>query len=133
MRIVPRILRDVQKRDLSITVQGNRVKVPIGISPCAMHKMAHKDGECASAKGSITILETFQMYIDDVYIAAGKHGAIFILSTLSTCSLEEVASAAPETVKWFQLYIYKDRYCIIMYLFKIQNIFNYLYNTFIEY
>lgn len=43
------------------------------------------------------------------YIAAGKHGAIFILSTLSTCSLEEVAAAAPNTIKWFQLYIYKDR------------------------
>lgn len=44
------------------------------------------------------------------YVAAGKYGAVFILSTLSTCSLEEVAAAAPNTVKWFQLYIYKDRY-----------------------
>jgi (S)-2-hydroxy-acid oxidase len=43
------------------------------------------------------------------YLAAGNHGAIFILSTLSTCSLEEVAEKAPDTVKWFQLYIYKDR------------------------
>lgn len=42
-------------------------------------------------------------------IAAGKHGTIFVLSTLSTCSLEEVAAAAPNTIKWFQLYIYKDR------------------------
>ncbi|CAH1710748.1 unnamed protein product [Aphis gossypii] len=91
LRIVPRMLRDVRNRDLSITVQGDRVNVPIGISPCAMHKMAHEDGECASAR------------------AAGKHGTIFILSTLSTCSLEEVATAAPNTVKWFQLYIYKDR------------------------
>lgn len=34
-----------------MTVQGDRIKVPIGISPCAMHKMAHEDGECASARG----------------------------------------------------------------------------------
>jgi len=45
------MLRDVQDRDLSVTIQGDRVKVPIGISPCAMHKMAHDDGECASARG----------------------------------------------------------------------------------
>lgn len=51
LRIVPRMLRDVRNRDLSITVQGDRVNVPIGISPCAMHKMAHEDGECASARG----------------------------------------------------------------------------------
>lgn len=51
------MLRDVQTRDLSLTVQGNLVKVPIGVSPCAMHKMAHRDGECASAKGNITNLE----------------------------------------------------------------------------
>jgi len=51
------MLRDVRNRDLSITVQGDRVNVPIGISPCAMHKMAHEDGECASARGNkLTVL-----------------------------------------------------------------------------
>lgn len=48
------MLRDVRNRDLSIIIQGDRVNVPIGISPCAMHKMAHEDGECASARGNIT-------------------------------------------------------------------------------
>ncbi|XP_050537900.1 2-Hydroxyacid oxidase 1-like [Daktulosphaira vitifoliae] len=91
LRIIPRMLRNVCNRDYSVTVLGNRVRIPIGISPCAMHKMAHEDGECASAK------------------AAGKHGAIFIHATLSTCSIEEVARAAPDTIKWFQLYIYKDK------------------------
>lgn len=52
MRIIPRVLRDVQNRDLSVTVQGVQVKVPIGVSPCAMHKMAHEDGECGSARGT---------------------------------------------------------------------------------
>lgn len=50
------MLRDVRVRDLSVTVQGDKVKVPIGISPCAMHKMAHEDGECASARGNVALL-----------------------------------------------------------------------------
>jgi len=49
------MLRDVRNRDLSVTIQGDRVNVPIGISPCAMHKMAHEDGECASARGNKTL------------------------------------------------------------------------------
>ncbi|XP_050542877.1 2-Hydroxyacid oxidase 1-like isoform X1 [Daktulosphaira vitifoliae] len=91
LRIIPNMLRNVCNRNYNLTILGNQVKIPIGISPCSMHKMAHEDGECASAQ------------------AAGKHGAIFILATLSTCSIEEVALAAPETIKWFQLYIYKDK------------------------
>ncbi|EEB12228.1 Hydroxyacid oxidase, putative [Pediculus humanus corporis] len=90
-RIRPRFLRDVSKRDLSATVLGTKVSMPLGISPTAMQKMAHHLGEVASAK------------------AAGKAGTIFILSTISTSSIEEVAEGAPETEKWFQLYIYKDR------------------------
>lgn len=41
--------------------------------------------------------------------AAGKLGTVFILSTLSTTSIEDVARHAPDTHKWFQLYISKDR------------------------
>lgn len=67
------------------------MKMPIGISPTAMQRMAHPDGECANAR------------------AAEKEGLIFTLSTISTSSIEEVAAAAPNCVKWFQLYIYKDR------------------------
>lgn len=44
------------------------------------------------------------------FTAAGAMGTIFTLSTLSTSSIEEVAAAAPDTIKWFQLYIYNDRY-----------------------
>ncbi|KAK7872582.1 hypothetical protein R5R35_013807 [Gryllus longicercus] len=91
LRIRPRILRDVSQRDLSVTVLGSKVGMPIGVAPTAMQRMAHADGECANAR------------------AAGAEGAIFTLSTLSTSSIEEVAAAAPDTVKWFQLYIYKDR------------------------
>lgn len=55
LRIIPRVLRDVRKRDLSLTVNGDRVKVPIGLSPCAMHKLAHEDGERATARGECDV------------------------------------------------------------------------------
>lgn len=90
-RIRPRFLRDVSKRDTSTTVLGQRVSMPLGVAPTAMQRMAHPDGECANAR------------------AAQAAGTVFILSTISTSSIEEVAEAAPKGVKWFQLYVYKDR------------------------
>lgn len=56
-----------------------------------MQKMAHPEGEVANAR------------------AAGKFGTVFTLSTISTSSIEELEEGAPDTHKWFQLYIYKDR------------------------
>lgn len=91
LRIRPRFMRDVSYRNQSTTVLGTKVAMPIGIAPTAMQRMAHPDGECSNAR------------------AAGAIGCIFILSTLSTSSIEEVGAAATNTIKWFQLYIYKDR------------------------
>ena len=54
-------------------------------------RMAHPEGEVAAAR------------------AAQAAGTVFILSTISTSSIEEVAEAAPHVIKWFQLYIYRDR------------------------
>ncbi|KAL6258061.1 hypothetical protein P5V15_009978 [Pogonomyrmex californicus] len=90
-RIRPRFLRDVSKRDISTTVLGHKVSMPLGVAPTAMQRMAHPEGECANAR------------------AAQTAGTIFILSTISTSSIEEVAEAAPEGIKWFQLYVYTDR------------------------
>ncbi len=56
-----------------------------------MQRMAHPEGECATAR------------------AAQEAGTVFILSTIATSSIEEVAEAAPHAEKWFQLYIYNDR------------------------
>lgn len=42
-------------------------------------------------------------------IAAGKMNTVYTMSTISTSSIEEVAAIAPDTNKWFQLYVYKDR------------------------
>ena len=82
---------DVSSRNMKTSVLGTEISMPIGIAPTAMQKMAHPEGECAAAK------------------AAEKAGTLFIMSTISTSSIEEVAQAAPKALKWFQLYIYKDR------------------------
>ncbi|CAH0769169.1 unnamed protein product [Bemisia tabaci] len=91
LRIRPRVMIDVSVRQLETKILGNRISFPLGIAPTAMQKMAHHDGEIGTAR------------------AAGEMGTIFILSTLSTTSVEDVAAAAPNTIKWLQLYIYKDR------------------------
>ncbi|XP_075167325.1 hydroxyacid oxidase [Haematobia irritans] len=91
LRIRPRCLRDVSCMDTTCEIFGFKLKWPLGIAPTAMQKMAHPDGEGGNAK------------------AAGDIGSVFILSTLSTMSIEDVAKVAPETCKWFQLYVYKDR------------------------
>ncbi|KAL0895619.1 hypothetical protein ABMA27_011710 [Loxostege sticticalis] len=91
LRIRPKCLVGLTGCDLRTTVLGQEVSMPLGISPTAMQRMAHPDGELANAR------------------AAEAEGTIYTLSTISTSSIEEVAEAAPKAVKWFQLYIYKDR------------------------
>ncbi|XP_076284088.1 hydroxyacid oxidase [Lasioglossum baleicum] len=90
-RIRPRFLRDVSNRDLSTTILGEKISMPLGVAPSAMQRMAHPDGELANAR------------------AAEAAGTIYTLSTIATSSIEEVAEAAPKGIKWFQLYIYRDR------------------------
>ncbi|XP_072935898.1 uncharacterized protein Hao [Epargyreus clarus] len=91
LRIRPKCLVGINKCDLGITVLGANITMPVGISPTAMQKMAHPDGELATAR------------------AAQAEGVIYTLSTISTSSIEEIAQAAPHATKWFQLYIYRDR------------------------
>ncbi|KAJ8980292.1 hypothetical protein NQ317_005212 [Molorchus minor] len=90
-KIRPRCLKNVAQRDISTTVLGEKVSVPIGIAPSSLHKIAHPDGECATAR------------------AAQALGVLYTLSTGATCSIEEVAEAAPNGLKWFQIYVYKNR------------------------
>lgn len=76
LRIRPRFLnRDVSKRDLSANFLGNHVSCPIGVAPTAMQKLAHPDGEAGSAR------------------ACEKAGVVFILSTISNTSLEDVTKS----------------------------------------
>lgn len=90
VRLRPRVLVDVSERDLSTTILGQPISMPVLTAPAAFHAMAHPDGECAVAR------------------AAAAAGIINVVSTLSTYSLEEVA-AASTGICWFQLYCYRDR------------------------
>nr|CAD7418106.1 unnamed protein product [Timema poppensis] len=52
LRIRPRVMVDVSRRDCSVTVLGSKVLFPAGISPTSMQRIAHPDGECATAQGT---------------------------------------------------------------------------------
>src|SRR5690348_3551084 len=80
-----RVLVDVSKRSLATTVLGTPVPMPILVAPTAYHKLAHPDGELATAR------------------AASKLGTVLVVSTLATTALDEVAREAT-CPKWFQLY-----------------------------
>jgi lactate 2-monooxygenase len=88
-RIVPRMLRDVSKRDLSVEVLGARLPAPVLLGPVGVQEIIHADADVASAR------------------AAASLGMPFVLSTMSSCTIEEVAQAADkvaESPRWFQLY-----------------------------
>lgn len=87
--LVPNILAGVESVDLSVEVLGQRLEIPYFLSPTAMQRLFHHEGERAIAR------------------VAEKFGTMFGVSTLGTCSIEDLAacSSAP---KLFQLYVHKD-------------------------
>jgi lactate 2-monooxygenase len=85
-RIVPRMLRDVSRRDLSLELLGARLPAPVILGPVGVQGIIHSEAEVASA------------------LAAASLGVPFTLSTVSSCSMEEVAQAAGNALRWFQLY-----------------------------
>ena len=86
----PRVLRDVSNVRLTTRCLGHELRLPFGVAPTAMHALAHPDAERATAA------------------ACKEAGCLFILSNMSTVSMEQVAAAAPQSVKWFQLYLNKN-------------------------
>jgi len=52
LRLLPRVLIDVSKINMETTILGERVSSPICLAPTAMQRMAHADGECATAKAA---------------------------------------------------------------------------------
>jgi 4-hydroxymandelate oxidase len=87
----PRVLAGVASVDLRTTVLGTAVTSPVVIAPTAIQGLAHVDGEVATARGAAT------------------RGALMVLSSLATCSLEEVAEKVPDGARWMQVYILRDR------------------------
>jgi L-lactate dehydrogenase (cytochrome) len=88
--LIPNILASVGEPDLSVNVFGHKIDMPLFLSPTAMQRLYHHDGDKASAR------------------AAEKFGTFYSMSTMATSSIEEISSVS-EGPKLFQLYIHKDQ------------------------
>jgi len=88
--ILPRLLRDVSRRDPGVTVLGRRLPAPVLLAPIGVQGMLHSDAELAVAR------------------AARATGTPMVLSSVSSTPLEAVAAALGDTPRWFQLYWPKD-------------------------
>jgi isopentenyl diphosphate isomerase/L-lactate dehydrogenase-like FMN-dependent dehydrogenase len=85
------VLVDVSEVSTETTVLGTQVALPLLVAPTAFHRLAHPEGELATAR------------------AAAAAGTVMCLSTLSSASPAELAAAAPGAPQWFQLYCSRDR------------------------
>jgi isopentenyl diphosphate isomerase/L-lactate dehydrogenase-like FMN-dependent dehydrogenase len=90
-RLRPRMLVDVGEVSTATELLGTEVSMPVVIAPVAFQRMAHDDGEEGMAK------------------AAAEAGTLMCLSTIATARPSDVARAAPEGHRWFQLYCFRDR------------------------
>jgi 4-hydroxymandelate oxidase len=90
LKLYYRVLAGVGARDMSTTVLGQPISMPILVAPTAFHKLACEAGEIATAR------------------AAKAAGTLLVLSSLSNTAMESVFAQAASP-RWFQLYIYKDR------------------------
>ncbi|WP_405394400.1 lactate 2-monooxygenase [Microbispora hainanensis] len=97
-RIVPRMLRDVRERDLSVTVLGRRLPAPLALAPIGVLSIMHPEAERAAAR------------------AAAATGVPFVLSSASSTPMEDVAAAMDDGERWFQLYWGKDREVTLSFL-----------------
>src|SRR5919197_1643314 len=86
----PRVLVDVSERDQSTTVLGQRIASPLIIAPTGFSGMLWPRGEILGAR------------------AAARKGLVFTMSTMSICSMEQIAQGSPGP-HWFQLYVWRDR------------------------
>ena len=90
-RIVPRMLRDVSQRTLARTVLGNELPAPVLLAPIGVQTLAHAEGELAMAR------------------AAAEVGVPFVASTAASHTIEQIAQAAGELPRWYQLYWPRSR------------------------
>ena len=91
IKLRQRVAVNMENRTTRTTMLGHKVAMPVAIAPTGLTGMQHADGEMLAAK------------------AAKKFGIPFTLSTMSICSIEDVARATDNHPFWFQLYVMKDR------------------------
>lgn len=102
-RVVPRMLRGVADRNLSTEVFGTSHDYPLMITPLGVQGMLHEEGEVATAR------------------ACSELNVPFVLSSLSSRSMEDVADALGDTPKWFQYYWSNDRDVAESFLDRAEN------------
>jgi len=86
----PKVLHEVERVSVGSTVLGQPVAMPFVLAPCGFPRLVHPDGELAGAR------------------AAERAGVPFTLSTMSSCSIEEVRAVSAGRL-WFQVYAWRDR------------------------
>jgi L-lactate dehydrogenase (cytochrome) len=89
IRLRQRVARDLSDRRVASTMLGQNVTMPVALAPVGSTGMQHPDGEILAAR------------------AAAKFGVPYTLSTMSICSIEDVAAQSPDPF-WFQLYVMRD-------------------------
>ncbi|MFF8811390.1 alpha-hydroxy acid oxidase [Streptomyces pactum] len=91
LALLPRVLRGAASRDTAVTLLGDRSRMPVLVAPTAFHRLAHPEGELATAR------------------AAAAAGTVLIASMAATTAIGEITAAArsvrPEAAVWFQLYL----------------------------
>ncbi|TYK49116.1 alpha-hydroxy acid oxidase [Actinomadura decatromicini] len=90
LALLPRVLGGAAKPELGVTLLGDRAAAPVLVAPTAFHRLAHPEGEKATAR------------------AAAAAETIMIVSMASTVAVGDVAAAAPGARLWFQLYVQPD-------------------------
>ena len=91
IKLRQRVAVNMENRSTASTMIGQRVAMPVAIAPTGLTGMQHADGEILAAR------------------AAKAFGIPFTLSTMSICSIEDVAEGTGRHPFWFQLYVMKDR------------------------
>lgn len=89
-RLVPRLLRDVESRDLSVEILGTKMPAPVMLAPIGIQELMHPDKELATAR------------------AAASLGIPIVLSTAGSTPMEDVAEAMGDVPRWYQLYWPRD-------------------------
>lgn len=89
-RLVPRMLCDTDQRDLTVTLFGQKLSVPVLLGPVGVQSIVHSEGELASAR------------------AAASIGVPYVASTAASHTIEEIAQSTGNSPHWFQLYWGRD-------------------------